>query len=254
MSGAGLELTLDIAQPVVAGLPAFALLHVINRGAGPRIVSARLNLMEGDVALAVEDPEGGVRQVRGWQADTSLRRVELPPGCQLVGALLLLETPEGMIFPGPGEYRLSAQYTPQPQEQPAVTAAVAVAVVPPRSAEERALASLLADPAVRRAILLADPESAPAQLREIGDRFGSILAGRLARLVSGAAEPAGPDPIPDALAILALRNPYGRTGARLAESYAARLDRADAGADGELARRLTKTEPIPADARFTVPA
>jgi hypothetical protein len=248
----GLSVRLEVAQPVVAGLAALALLRISNSGAAPLLVSARLNLMEGDVSLVSTDPGGGIREIKGWQADTGLHRLELPPGQELVGALNLLDSPDGPIFPGAGEYRLAAHYTPSPQAAPVAAPPVPVSVVIPRTEAERELAALLADPAVRRGLVLGDRESAPQTLREIAGRFPGTLEARLAGLVSGAADGAEADedspPVEIALAIVALTNPYSRTGKRLSGDYAARYERRMAAGDGgselEQALKLLRGEPV----------
>lgn len=247
----GLRVRLEVDRPVVAGLAALARISISNSGPAPILASARLNLMEGDVSLLVTDPGGGLREIKGWQADTGLNRVELPPGQDLVGALNLLDSPDGPIFPGAGEYRLAAYYTPSPQAEPVESPPVPVSVVMPRTAEERELAALLSDPAVRRGLVLGDGESAPQALRDIAGRFPGTLEARLAGLVSGAAEGGQADedapPLATALAIVALTNPYSRTGKRLSGDYAARFERrmaaGDAGPELEQAIKLLRGEP-----------
>lgn len=248
----GLSVRLDVASPVVAGLAALALLRVSNSGAAPLLVSARLNLMEGDVSLLVTDPAGGVREIRGWQADTGLHRVELAPGQALVGALNLLDAPDGPIFPGPGGYRLAAHYTASPRAAPIESAAVPVSVVSPRTDAERELAGLLADPGVRRGLVLGDCDSAPQALRDIAGRFPRTLEARLAALVSSAADGAEAQddaaPLETAVAIVALTNPYSRTGKRLAAKHAARFEQrvatGDSGPELEEAVALLRGEPL----------
>lgn len=248
----GLSVRLEVAQPVVAGLAALALLRISNSGAAPLLVSARLNLMEGDVSLVVTDPGGGMREIKGWQADTGLHRVELAPGRDLVGALNLLDAPDGPIFLCAGEHRLAAHYTPFPGTAPIESPSVPVSVAMPRTAAERELAALLADPAVRRGLVLGDCESAPQILRTIAGRFPGTLEARLAGLVSRCAEGAETDedeaPVETALAIVALTNPYSRTGERLSGDYAARFERrmavGDAGPELGQAVKLLRGEPL----------
>lgn len=244
----GLTATLEVAQPVVVGLAALALLRIANSGPAPVLASARLNLMEGDISLVVTGPDGAAREIRGWQADTGLHRVELPPGRQLLGALNLLDAPDGPVFPAPGEYRLAANYTPSPQTGSIATPPVPVSVVAPRTAAERELAALLADPAVRRALVLGDRDSAPETVRDIAGRFAGTLEARLAGLVSGrAGTDEDGDPMATALAIVALTNPYSRTGERLAAEYASRFEEqaGDSGPEVEQALKLLRGEPLP---------
>lgn len=247
----GLSVRLEVASPVVAGLAALALLRVSNSGAAPLLVSARLNLMEGDVSLLVTDPAGGVREIRGWQADTGLHRAELAPGQELLGALNLLDAPDGPIFLGPGGYRLAAHYTASPRAAPIQSAAVPVSVVSPRTDAERELAGLLADPGVRRGLVLGDCDSAPQGLRDIAGRFPRTLEARLAALVSSADGAEAEDdaaPLETAVAIVALTNPYSRTGKRLAAKHAARFEQrvatGDSGPELEEAVALLRGEPL----------
>jgi hypothetical protein len=261
----GLAVALEVREPVVAGLAALATLRVINRGNEPRLVSARLNLMEGDLRLFVTAPDGSRREVRGWQADTGLHRVELQPGQQLVGAINLLEAEDGPVFAAPGQYRLEAEYCPGPQAEPVTSGDVPVTVSAPGAEAEAALAKLLADPAARRALVLADPEGAPEALSRVASEFPDRLEGRLARLILSGGESSDQamdwsavegeaGSVPLALSILALTNPYGRTGERLADEYAAHREASrPAGDAGEApgpdeALQMVRMQPLPADA------
>lgn len=237
---------LEVLRPVVAGLSALALLRIENAGIRPALVSARLNLMEGDVSLTVTDPGGGERLIRGWQADTGLHRVELPPGQSLLGVINLLDTPEGPVFPAPGDYRLRADYTPGPRA-PAISAPPIPVTVVPRSGAEEELAALVTDPAVRRGLVLGDRDSAPDKLHEIARRFPGTLEARLAGLIVGDPDPEAADdgdPLATAYAIRALVNPYSRTGERLARAYSDRFASADAGRATQAALRVLKGEPL----------
>ena len=248
----GLKATLEIAGPVVLGRAALAVIRIANLGPAPVWASARLNLMEGDVALQVTDPGGGVREVKGWQADTGLNRVELPPGQEIVGAIDLLEAPDGPIFPRPGDYRMAALYWPGPKAEPLATPPVPVSVIAPQSEEDRVLGDLLADPDVRRALVLGDRDSAPKRVAGIAARFADTLEGRLARFVADPDSAAsavtgdGADAVDTALVVRALVNPYSRTGDRAAAACVAALEAAESdGGDADRAIRLLRGEPVP---------
>jgi hypothetical protein len=247
----GLLLSLELPGPLVAGIPALAVLRVANRSPEPQLVSARLNLMEGDLALRIFDPDGGIRDIKGWQADTGLHRIELPPQRELVGAITLLETPEGELFPRPGGYRLQAEYIPAPTREAVAAAPVEVEVVSPGE-EERALAERLQDPQIRRALLLADLDGGTDRLAEIARGFPGSYAAILARLLLEAELPQGlndiaiQDPINGALAVLALNNPYSSVGERLTKIYSEGLERGKDGAGPLTALRILKHDPLPA--------
>ena len=173
-------------------------------------------------------------------------------GRSLSASSICSNSPEGTIFPGPGEYRLAAHYRPSPQAEPVASPSVPVSVVTPRTEAERELAALLADPAVRLGLVLGDPESAPRTLGEIAGRFPGTLEARLAGLVSGAAAGDGADadeaPVETALAIVALTNPYNRTGRLRSGELAARFERrmaaGDAGPELLHALKLLRGEPL----------
>lgn len=256
-TASGLKATLEISGPVVLGRAALAVVRIRNAGPAPVWASARLNLMEGDVALQVAGPDGAIRDVKGWQADTGIHRIELPPGQEIVGAIDLLDAPDGPIFPAPGEYQVAAFYSPGPKADPLATPPVPVSVVAPQSDEDRALADLLADEAVRRALVLGDRDSAPQRVAGIAARFPETLEGRLAALVAdpdaaassaaAAAAGDGAEALDTALVIRALMNPYSRTGERAAAACAAALEAADTAGDGaERAIRLLRGQPVAA--------
>ena len=242
-----LHLHLRVEEPVICGLPALAVLRIVNRGAEPVLVSARLNLMEGDVGLTVTGPSGESRELEGWQADTTLNRVSLPPGQQLVGALTLLETPQGSVFPEPGTYSITARYRPDPRSDPIASGPVRLEVQAAREGAEVALARQLADLAVRQSLLLGQADAAPSGLREIASAPGDSYASRLANLLVTEEEGSiPPHDVGHALGILALRTPFSGAAARLVKSLEAqRRDRDEDGDGGELSD-LLNLRPLPA--------
>ena len=234
----GLVLLLAIAAPVVAGMSALAQIRLVNRGAAPLSVSARLNLMEGDLALAVQGPDGAARTLAGWQADTAPRRATLAPGEEIAGAINLLASSTGPVFPAPGRYTVDAAFSAVPRRPALHADPVAVEVRLPLTDEERAVAQLLQDPALREALLLATPDKAPDGLHALA-RFTHTLDGRLAALLAAplAAPPAAGDagadtpgtgapaaPESDALAIAMLQTPFSHAGRGLAERFIRALE------------------------------
>jgi hypothetical protein len=88
----------------------------VTAGSQPVRVSARLNLLEGDLAVRVSGPAGHTaRCAWPWPVDALGRSVDLEPGAQLVGAVPLIgsdvSTP---LFPSPGPYTLVAEYQAAP--------------------------------------------------------------------------------------------------------------------------------------------
>lgn len=229
-----LDVALHVLLPVVVGLSVPATVVVTNRGPAPVTISYRLNLMEGDVRLSILGPDGATRVLKGWQADTALRRVTVPPGWHIEGTMNLLWSEAGATFPSPGPYVLRAEYDPSPQEKTVVSLPTAVAARLPQTAEERGVAHLLTDFRVRDAIVLAKSEIGPEKLLVLAQQSGETLDGKLARLLllgSAAAdgEPGSEDALPLADPITLARwvgmlsSPYSKAGKRLADALVVRL-------------------------------
>lgn len=253
-----LTLELEAPEPIVVGLSAPVIIRLINRGSAPVNVSSRLNLMEGDVRLSVEDPDGTTRAFKGWQADTAARRVELPPRHQIEGGINLLWTDAGAAFPKPGRYVIRAEYDPSPNSETIVSAPMTVAARSPRSADERDAASILEDEPVRRALVWAQSDSAPEKLRALAQQFPDTLDGKLAGLLLSGGDASdrahadaafrATDPVTLARWITALSTPYSGAGKKLVASFAGRLQSregktADANAV-DRALRIVKALPV----------
>lgn len=262
-SDTGLLVTLDVREPVVVGLSAIATIRVINRSAAPRTTSARLNLMEGDLALVVQDPSGQTCTIKGWQADTALRRATLAPGEEIANGINLLSTDAGPLFPVPGQYQLVAEFTISPQQAAVRSEPVAVSARLPESDDEREVARLLQDPALRDAILLATPASAPEALHTLATRFPATVDGMLAALLvsdggagrawaaqaNDAATPATPESL--ALTIAMLHTPFSNVGRQIAERFTADLEAGAARGDNiaspvtlAMAARIAQRQPF----------
>jgi CheY-like chemotaxis protein len=243
LSAPDLLVVLDVQQPAVAGMSVFARIRVLNRGPAPVVTSARLNLMEGDLVLIVQGTRGDTRTLHGWQADTALRRATLGPGEEIANAINLLATDAGPVFPAPGSYQVTAEFTFAPRQPPLRSEPVAVAVRLPASDDEREVARLLQDAALRAAILLATPDSAPDALQALA-RFDRTPDGKLAALLVSAddtgetpielaiepAADAGSPATPEsrALAVAMLQTPFSRVGRALADRFIAGLGTAAA--------------------------
>jgi CheY-like chemotaxis protein len=235
-SAPDLLVTLDVCEPVVAGLSVIARIRVINRGKVPLATSARLNLMEGDLALIVQGPDGQTRTIKGWQADTALRRTTLEPGEEIVNGINLLSTDADRVFPASGRYELTAEFTFSPQQRAMRSDPVVVSARLPESDDEREVARMLLDEALRDAILLAKPASAPEALRTLATRFATTPDGMLAALLVSAgdagetpampAADAGPPATPEwlALAVAMLQTPFSHVGRQIADRFTADLE------------------------------
>jgi hypothetical protein len=243
MSVPNLSVALEVPENITVGLSVLATLRVKNSGASPVTISARLNLMEGDVRLILTGSSGAPRVIQGWQADTMLRQVTLQPGEQLVGSMNLLQTESGPIFTAPGRYRLEAQYTPSAREEPIGSTPVVLTVRQPKTDAERGAAEVLEDETVRRALVLAEPDSAPEKLEQLVTKFPKLLDGQLARLIlasdKSADAPQAADPLSQALMIAALSTPFSRVGLSLAESFASQLEAQDAAGKVKAAKQAT---------------
>ena len=235
-SAPDLLVTLDVREPVVVGLSVFARIRVVNCGQAPLATSARLNLMEGDLALIVHGPDGQTRTIKGWQADTALRRATLEPEEEIVNGLNLLSTDAGPVFPAPGSYQLTAEFTFSPQQPPVRSDSVVVSARLPESDDEREVARLLQDDALREAILLAKPDGAPQALQTLATRFAATPDGMLATLLvssgdagktpAGPEADAGPPATPESLAlsVAMLQTPFSHVGRQIADRFTADLE------------------------------
>lgn len=256
-SGKGLAVAIDAPAAAVIGLPVLVTIRVINRGETPEIVSARLNLMEGDVRLRIADPDGTQRVVTGagGQPDTPLRRVTLKPGEQIIATSNILLTSEGETFAEPGRYRLQAEYVPSPRAEWILSEPVSLVVRSPHSEEERGAAALLASEPVRRALTLAQADEAPDALRELAEQFPETVAGKLAGMVSAEGGETGAvghvlgdaDAMTVASLINAVSTPFTRTGKRLADQFAERFSAREEKSQSDRALRVAKGQPIDAE-------
>ena len=251
--------SLEVEEPVVVGLSVLGTLRVSNLGATPVTISSRLNLMEGDLRLIVLGPDGAPREFRGWQADTILRQVTLAPNEQLVGSMNLLQTEEGPVFPTPGRYQLHIEFSPTPQASTITSSRVEVNARAPQTADERGAAELLANEALRKAIILAQGDDATNEIAELAKQFPETLDGKLARLIlAGTSEAADrsthfgskDSSLSDVPLILALRTPFSQVGRQLAEDFTKTFQTLDAKQGGaaqanlDSALRIVAGKPI----------
>jgi hypothetical protein len=251
-----LVLTLEVQEPVIVGLSALGTLRVTNRATTPITISARLNLMEGDVRLIVTGPDGNRRDLRGWQADTILRQVDLAPNEQLVANLNLLQTEEGPVFQSPGRYQLQAEFSPSLQSEAITSPPVVVNARAPQTDAERGVAQLLSNDRVRQSIVLAQDDASPDELVQLAEKFPETLDGKLAQLIRAGTGKATAefDSLESSLStaplISALNTPFSRVGSGLADEFATKIAAFDEAKDGgersdiDAALGLVKGNPI----------
>ena len=264
-SSPGLVLTLEASGEVVVGLSALFTVRVENRGDSRVTISSRLNLEEGDLRLVVTDPGGLTKKISGagGQPDTAARQVDLSPGEQIVGVLNLLQTSVGLTFHEAGEYTLRAEYDPSPRMETISSEPLKVTARLPKSEAEKGVGDLLKDEAVRRALVMVDPDAAGA-VKDLAESFADTPDGKLARLIlaegGSSSDKAdsedlfqSDDTLATAYQIVALSTPYSGAGKRLAESFESHLKSRDEGAargrsgkksDAEDALKILKGQPI----------
>jgi hypothetical protein len=147
----GLELRL---RPVAASVPldriAFAEVELVAVGGAAGPVSARLNIVEGDLEILVT-PAGGppVRAAWPWPVDSAPRSVELTAGERLVASVPLLAAGSVPLFPVPGRYELVARFT----ARPGVTLESRPVALVRTAADDAALAAGLGDRDVLQSLL-----------------------------------------------------------------------------------------------------
>jgi hypothetical protein len=191
----GLELRL---RPAAASLPldriAFADVELVATG-GAATVSARLNLVEGDLEIEVADAGGPpVPATWPWPADSAPRSVDLAAGGRLVASVPLLTSGSEPLFPVPGRYELTARFAARRGESVESPPVTLVRTAP----EDAVLAGLLADRDVLQSVLGAGVLGAAAlslellaASRDAGTSAAANLAlGRTGALADAAADPA----------------------------------------------------------------
>ena len=113
MSGSELVVQADPSLPIDECL---VIIVTLEAGTEAATVSARLNLIEGDLTIAVVGAAGySARCAWPWPVDSMPRWVDLAPGRRLAGAVPLLATDTSApLFPSPGEYTLTATFDAAP--------------------------------------------------------------------------------------------------------------------------------------------
>ncbi|MFJ3407035.1 hypothetical protein [Promicromonospora sp. NPDC090134] len=208
--GGGLELRL---RPAAASLPldriAFVDVELVATG-GPATVSARLNLVEGDLEIEVAGAGGTpVRATWPWPADSAPRSVDLPAGGRLVAAVPLLSSGSVPLFPAPGRYELTARFAARRGEDVAARPVALVRTAP----EDAVLAGLLGDRDVLQSVLGAGVLGAAAlslELLAASPDAGTAAAAELALGRTGALTDAASDPA--VVRAVAALLPPGATG------------------------------------------
>ncbi|MFD7026299.1 hypothetical protein, partial [Promicromonospora sukumoe] len=188
---------------------AFADVEVVAAG-GAATVSARLNLIEGDLEIEVAGPGGPpVRATWPWPADSAPRTVDLPAGGRLVASVPLLSSGSAPLFRGPGRYELTARFAARRGESIASRPVALVRTAP----DDAALAVRLGDRDVLQSILGAGVLGAAAPSLELlaaSSDAGTAAAANLALGRTGAFADVLVDPA--ALRAVAALLPPGATG------------------------------------------
>lgn len=212
--GGGLELLL---RPAAASVPldriAFADVEVVATG-GAATVSARLNLVEGDLEIEVAGPGGQpVRATWPWPADSAPRSVDLAAGGRLVASVPLLSSGSVPLFRTPGRYELTARFAARRGESIASRPVALERTAP----DDAALAARLGDRDVLQSILGAGVLGAAAPSLELlaaSSDVGTAAAANLALgrtdVLAGARTDAAADPA--AVRAVAALLPPGATG------------------------------------------
>ncbi|WP_285104614.1 hypothetical protein [Promicromonospora sp. MEB111] len=193
--GGGLELRL---RPAAASVPldrvVFADVELVATG-GPATVSARLNLVEGDLEIEVAGAgRTPVRATWPWPVDSAPRSVDLPAGGRLVAAVPLISSGSVPLFAAPGRYELTARFAARRGESVAARPVALVRTAP----DDAALAARLGDRDVLQSLLGAGVIGAAAPSLELlaasadaGTAAAANLAlGRTGVLADAAADPA----------------------------------------------------------------
>ena len=177
----GIELFLDVPPAVPLDEVLIGVVRVVNGGRVTVTVSARVNLIEGDLTVAVTGPDGRAGRV-GWPypVDSLPRTIELGPGEALVGSIPLL-VDDGLtpVFPSAGRYSL----TPRFQVAPGVELIGAPVSVERQAPQDQRAAQALQDRDVLQSLLSA------AEMGQAAGSLAALAAGGepMARFLSGLA-------------------------------------------------------------------
>ncbi|MFE5410895.1 hypothetical protein [Microbacterium sp. NPDC056569] len=207
---AGLELRLRLpAGSVPLDRIAFAEVELVATGSAAT-VSARLNLIEGDLELQVTGPDRRVaRALWPWPADSAPRSVDLAAGQRLVAAVPLISEGSTPLFPAPGRYEVVAGFSVRPGETLTSNTEVLVRT----AGDDAALAADLRDRDVVQSLLgagvIGAAEPALERLADSSDA-GTAAAARLALSRTDAL--ADGDADPDVSRAVAALLPPGATG------------------------------------------
>lgn len=173
-------------------------------------VSARLNIVEGDLEIFVTAAGGRpVRAAWPWPVDSTPRSVELAPGECLIASVPLLSAGSAPLFPAPGRYELVARFAARPGLTLESNPVALLRTAP----EDAAIAAGLGDRDVLQSLLGAGViGAASAQLEKMADSddVGTAAAANLALGRTEALAGAADDPAV-ARAVAALLPP-GATG------------------------------------------
>ncbi|MFB7892189.1 hypothetical protein ACFC1I_08320 [Microbacterium sp. NPDC056044] len=210
-SSGGLELRLRLAADTVPlDRVAFAEVEVAAVD-GAATVSARLNLIEGDLEVEVTGPDRRVaRATWPWPADSAPRSVELAAGERLVAGVPLVSEGSEPLFPVTGRYEVVARFAARPGETLTSNTTVLVRT----AGADAALAADLRDRDVVQSLLgagvIGAAEPALERLAESEDA-GTAAAARLALSRTDALQTAA-DADPAVSRAVAALLPPGATG------------------------------------------
>jgi hypothetical protein len=173
----------------------FAEVELVARGQAPGPVSARLNIVEGDLEIFVA-PAGGtpVRAAWPWPVDSAPRSIELAPGERLIASVPLMAAGSEPLFPRPGRYELTARFAVRPDVTVESPPVALVRTAPP----DAALAAALGDRDVLQSLLAAGVMGAASpKLERIAESADAATAaaanlalGRMEAIARAADDPA----------------------------------------------------------------
>jgi hypothetical protein len=183
---AGLTLDLRLPDEVYVGQYVTAELVLTNTDDGPREVSTRLNLSEGDLRLLHALPSGDVEQVRDVVlACGPPQTTVLQPGESITSHVQVFFTSEGVTFDVPGRHVVRAEF--DALGWAAVRSQrVAVHVRMAGTEQERGVAAVTLDPGVGVAFALGDfghDEAVKAGLAVVAEAQPDTDTGGAAALV-----------------------------------------------------------------------
>jgi hypothetical protein len=181
------RLQLDVPERSRLDEPLVVVARLENDGASPVVTSSRLNILEGDLSVALRPPGGAPGTVVWpWPMDSARREATLAPGERIEGGVLLHWGVAGPVCSSAGRYEVGGEFTTAPAEPPVASRPATVLRDDAGSGSALACQRLLLDADVSRSLASASVVgSAGPALAELASADAPAATRFLATLALG---------------------------------------------------------------------